>query len=140
MSKEANDLLEAEMAVQELLIELKELKDQIEGYADAREALNQVSRKLSDMVEKTQTLSEHSHAAISVLKKIGTPEILDSINQLNNEIKEQSNKINDSLIKNVIENQKRSEKLNNKISTSIIISSFSLIISLIILLLPFIGI
>lgn len=140
MSKEADDLLEAEKAIQELLSELKELKDQIEGYADAREALNQVSRKLGEMVEKTQTLTEATHGAITVLLKIGTPEILSSIKVLNNELREFSNRINESLKNETIESANRTKKLNIKISTSIFISCCSLVIVILILALPFIGI
>ena len=140
MSKEADDLLEAEKAIQELLSELKELKDQIEGYAGAREALDQVSRKLGQMVEKTQTLTEATHGAITVLMKIGTPEILSSIKVLNNELREFSNRINESLKNETIEAVNRTDKLNSKISTSIFISSCSLVIVILILALPFLGI
>jgi uncharacterized phage infection (PIP) family protein YhgE len=149
MSKEAEDLLKAEHAVQELLSELKGLKDQIDGYANARESLNQVSRKLGEMVERTQTLTEGTHDAITVLKKIGTPQILSAIQNLNNDlkesanqidrsIKEQANQIDKSLKDQAIEAEILANKLNSKISTCVFITSCSLLTVIIILILPFI--
>jgi ElaB/YqjD/DUF883 family membrane-anchored ribosome-binding protein len=139
MSKEAHDLLEAENAVQELLSELKGLKGQIEGYANARESLNQVSRKLGEMVERTQTLAEETHDAITVLTKIGTPQILSAIQGLNNDLKDLANDIDNSLKNQAIEAEILANKLNSKISTCIYISSFSLLIVIVIFVLPFIG-
>ena len=140
MSKEVDELLEAEEAVQELLSELEELKRQISGYGDAREALNHVSRKLGELVEQTQTLSEGTHSAITVLTKIGTPEILNAIQELASSLNFLAVQIDQSLKQQAIESENRIRQLNSKINTNIFISSCSLIVTVAIIASLFLGI
>ena len=127
MSKEADELLAAEEAVQELLSELEKLKHQIGGYGAAKDSLNHVSLKLGELVQQTQKLSEATLIAITVLTKIGTPEILNSIKNINNDVINLSNRI-DQLIKNQGANaDKRANLLNSKVTISILISGLGLI-------------
>ena len=140
MSKEADELLEAEEAVQELLSELEELKRQINGYGDARDALNHVSRKLGELVQQTQTLSEGTHSAITVLTKIGTPEILNAIQELTSSLKFLAVQIDQSLKQQTIESENRIKQLNSKINTNIFISSCSLIVTVAIIASLILGI
>ena len=140
MSKEADELLEAEEAVQELLSELEELKRQIGGYGDARDALNHVSQKLGELVQQTQTLSEGTHSAIKVLTKIGTPEILNAIQELTSSLKFLAVQIDQSLKQQAIESENRIKQLNSKINTNIFISSCSLIVTVAIIASFFLGV
>jgi ElaB/YqjD/DUF883 family membrane-anchored ribosome-binding protein len=140
MSKESDELLEAEQAVQELLSELEKLKRQIGGYSDAREALNHVSQKLGELIQQTQTLTEGTHRAITVLTKIGTPEILNAIKELAMSLTSLAVQIDQSLKKQAIEAENRIKQLNSKINANIFISSCSLIVTVAIIASLFLGI
>jgi hypothetical protein len=76
MASEADDLLSAEQAVQNLLKELQALKKQVGDYDSARQSLDTARQSLDGLVQQTAALAEKTHSAITTLSKIGTPEIL----------------------------------------------------------------
>jgi hypothetical protein len=76
MANEADNLLKAEQAVQDVLKQLEALKKQVGGYETAKQSLEEVRRTLDRLIEKTSTLAEQTHIATATLGKIGTPEIL----------------------------------------------------------------
>src|SRR5690349_13330525 len=90
MTKEVDDLLTAEQAVQDLLKELQSLKTQVGGYETARKALDAVRASLERFVDETIDLAGKTHVATATLEKIGTPEILTRIEAVKAEISELS--------------------------------------------------
>lgn len=76
MANDANDLLQAEQAVQDVLKELEALKCQVGGYDTAKQSLESVRQALESLISKTSALAEQTHAATITLGKIGTPELL----------------------------------------------------------------
>ncbi len=76
MANDADDLLKAEQAVQDVLKELQALKRQVGGYETAKQSLEDIRQTLNGLIEKTSALAEQTHTATTALGKIGTPEIL----------------------------------------------------------------
>jgi hypothetical protein len=84
MACEVDEILMAETAVQDLLVELQELRKQVGGYDSAKLSLESARQSLDGLVEKTSALAERTHSATIMLGTIGTPEIIarsDSIKQ-----------------------------------------------------------
>ncbi|MCY2926281.1 MAG: hypothetical protein NT031_12725 [Planctomycetota bacterium] len=75
-------LLAAEEAVQNVLTSLNQLRQEIEGYATAKESLEKVRDVLATMAAKTDRLAEETHSVIDTMGKIGTPEILGRVGEL----------------------------------------------------------
>jgi cell division septum initiation protein DivIVA len=76
MANDADDLLQAEQAVQDVLKELGDLKRQVGGYDTAKQSLEGVRQALEGLIAKTSALAEQTYAATATLGKIGTPELL----------------------------------------------------------------
>jgi cell division septum initiation protein DivIVA len=76
MANDADDLLQAEQAVQDVLKELEALKRQVSGYDTAKQSLEGVRQALDSLIAKTSALAEQTHAVTATLSKIGTPELL----------------------------------------------------------------
>jgi DNA repair exonuclease SbcCD ATPase subunit len=76
MANDANDLLQAEQAVQDVLKELEALKRQVGGYDTAKQSLEGVRQALESLIAKTSALAEQTHTVTTTLGKIGTPELL----------------------------------------------------------------
>ena len=82
MSTDADELLKAEQAVQELLKELQNLKGEIGGYETARKSLTETQAALADLVTRISALTERTQAVAESLRTIGTPEILSRISRV----------------------------------------------------------
>jgi DNA repair exonuclease SbcCD ATPase subunit len=122
MNNEVDELLNAEQAIQDLLKELRVLKQQVGGYENATKSLDEVRNSLDKLVEKTSTLAEKTHSAVTVLAKIGTPEIIARTESLKLEVVELSN-----------ESGKKLKGINNVTIAGLVISVLSLATTLAIL-------
>lgn len=80
MAGDAEQLLKAEQAVQQLVKELEKLMGEVGGYATATKTLEDVRKSLQELIGRTSELAQQAHSAIAALIKIGTPEILARIN------------------------------------------------------------
>jgi DNA repair exonuclease SbcCD ATPase subunit len=86
MANDADDLLQAEQAVQDVLKELETLKRQVGGYDTARQSLEGVRQALENLIAKTSALAEQTYAVTATLGKIGTPELLSRAESLKDAI------------------------------------------------------
>ena len=133
MSNESENLIQAEKAIEELLLELEELKHQVEGYKAAKEALSAVQLQLQKMIEQTQELSEETLTGVRVLSKIGTPEILTRIEGVSNGISQLSAKFDQNFKNQEIKNNEQADNLLAKLNIVLGIASASVLIGFLIL-------
>jgi cell division septum initiation protein DivIVA len=133
MANEAEELLAAEQAVQQLLKELEELKKQIGGYDQARQSLDAVRLTLQTMVERTQTLSEKTHLAITVLSKIGTPEIIARVDGVKTAIKDLGIRFDDAYKLQVAAAEEQTKRLNRVATIGALLAGLALLVAVFIL-------
>ena len=79
MPDETNALLDAEQVIQDLLINLQRLKQEVEGYSQAKLTLTQVQEQLNSFTAELGQLASQFRVVVDVLSKIGTPEILTQV-------------------------------------------------------------
>ena len=82
MASEAEKLLQAEQAVQELLNNVGELKREIENYAQASASLSEARDHLSRLTSSIDDLVRKSTQIIETLGRLGTPEILSKVEEV----------------------------------------------------------
>ena len=82
MMDEAERLLDAEAAVQELLQDLVRLKDEVDSYSTASKCLDEAKDGLNGLVSRVGDLAAGAVGIIDTLGKIGTPEIIGKIDGL----------------------------------------------------------
>lgn len=133
MANEAEELLAAEQAVQQLLKELEELKKQIGGYDQARQNLEGVRLTLQTMVERTQTLTEKTHLAITVLSKIGTPEIIARVDGVKTAIKDLGVQFNEAYKLQATAAEEQAKKLNRVAAIGGVMAGLALLVAIFIL-------
>jgi|GEM_PF-2955399 len=75
-SGRVEDFLRAEEEAQRLVSVLERLKNEVESYAGAREALDIVAGNLRDLADELTQVAEGFASAVETLRTIGTPEIL----------------------------------------------------------------
>lgn len=75
-SGRVEDFLRAEEEAQELVNVLRQLKNEVQSYAGAREALDIVAGNLRDLADELAQVAEGFASAVETLRTIGTPEIL----------------------------------------------------------------
>ena len=83
MADPAEELLAAEEAVQELLGTLKELRKEIGQYGEAKQSLADTHREIAVLSASLEHLARRGSEILKALGKIGTPEILAKIAELN---------------------------------------------------------
>lgn len=71
-----SSFLEAEAKAQELVDELVRLKESVQSYRNAGQALNEVAAAIGDLAERLQGLVEGNGNVLEALRSIGTPELL----------------------------------------------------------------
>lgn len=76
MGNEAEQLLAAEEAVQELLAHLTELSREMEGYSRAKSSLEDAREAVASLATDLKELTHCAAGIIETLGKVGTPEIL----------------------------------------------------------------
>ncbi len=82
MATDAEQFLDAEECVTELLANLETLRTEIQHYSTSGKALEGVAQTLEQLVSRTQDLSSASHQTIEAIKTIGTAELLSRIDAL----------------------------------------------------------
>ncbi len=82
MSVDKERLLNAEEAVHELLGQLKKLRTEIEGYSRAKTSLEEVRTQIGVLAGRHALLAENTEKVVAVLSKIGTPQILAQLTEL----------------------------------------------------------
>lgn len=70
------DFLEAEDKARELLDELVRLKESVQSYRNAGQALNQAAAAIEDLAGRLQSLVGGIGDILEALRSIGTPELL----------------------------------------------------------------
>jgi hypothetical protein len=133
MSNESENLIQAEKAIEELLLELEELKRQVEGYKTAKEALAAVQLQLQKMIEQTQELSEETLIGVRVLSKIGTPEILTRIESVSNGISQLSARFDQHFKNQETKNNEQAANLLSKLNILLGVASVSVLVGFLIL-------
>lgn len=73
--------LDAEQQANQLLDELKRLKQEVGSYRDARATLEQLSASLDQYTSRLSDLATRGAIVLDALKSLGTPEILARIDQ-----------------------------------------------------------
>jgi hypothetical protein len=76
MATEAEQLLSAEQAVQDLLSKLEHLRRETESYSEAGAALAETRAEVAQLVSQLRALTEQTSEVLKVLGEVGTPEIL----------------------------------------------------------------
>lgn len=71
------DFLRTEKEAQELVNVLGQLRDEVESYASARDALDVIAGNLRDLAARLTEVAEGFLAAVEALRAIGTPELLE---------------------------------------------------------------
>ena len=82
MTDEAEHLLDAEAAVQELLQDLVRLQSEVESYSTAAKSLGEAKDGLNELVSTVGDLAGRSLSVVDTLGKVGTPEIIGKIEGL----------------------------------------------------------
>jgi len=82
MADEAQRLLAAEQAVQELLANLVRLRGEIEGYSHAKASLENARQEVAGLAGGLSKLVAGAGGVIGALGRLGTPEILSGIEGL----------------------------------------------------------
>lgn len=77
------EFLRAEDEAYRLVDELEKLKKEVESYSTARESLEKTQQSLNQLTAKIGDLAARSAVVIETVSKIGTPEILARLEQLN---------------------------------------------------------
>lgn len=77
------EFLRAEDEAYRLVDELETLKKEVESYATARESLEEAQQAMTQLSAKIGDLAGRSTVVIETLAKIGTPEILARLDDLN---------------------------------------------------------
>jgi len=93
MSEPAEQLLEAEKAVQELLTSLQDLKREVQGYANARQALNRAGEDMGSLATRFSALAEKASGVIDTLRSVGTPGIIAKIESAQKDIRDLRNEV-----------------------------------------------
>jgi hypothetical protein len=86
MNGDVDQLLAAEQAIKDVLVELDALRVQLGSYSTARDALEHVRGSLAELASKTSLLAEKTHAATTTLATIGSPEILSRLEGLRSSV------------------------------------------------------
>jgi hypothetical protein len=90
MSKEADNFLRAEQSAQALVEALTQLKTETISYKTSTTELDAVRRKLVGLIDSVQAVAKGSHEVVRILKEVGGPEILRSIDGLSKILDEKS--------------------------------------------------
>lgn len=69
-------LLDSEQVLNDLVKELDLLKNEVEGFRDAKVTLNQTGQGLTNAASSLQALSGRVESVSNALREIGTPELL----------------------------------------------------------------
>lgn len=77
---------------EQLINNLAELKERIGSYGQAKEELRKTNEKLLISIEATQSLSEESHKVIQVMNDIGSGQIFDRLEAIENTQKKTNKK------------------------------------------------
>jgi len=81
--------LKAEEQTQKLASQLSALKEKMEGHADAEQSLAETRANLKELIDELVDGSIHLQNVVKKLGEIGTPEILDQINGVEEKIDDQ---------------------------------------------------
>jgi lysozyme family protein len=76
MPTEVESFLRAEDAVNALLLNVDQLKTEVEGYARAKTSLEDVRSQLSNVIRSLGSIAEQTVAVVQAMEKVGTPQIL----------------------------------------------------------------
>lgn len=87
MAEEAEQLLAAEEAVQELLTSLRALKSEIEHYSEAKSSLTNTRDVVVNLATELSELTRRTAGIIEIIGKVGTPEILARLESICSSIK-----------------------------------------------------
>lgn len=71
-----SSFLEAEAKARELVDELARLKESVQSYRNAGQALNEVAAAIGELAGRLQGLVEGNGNVLEALRSIGTPELL----------------------------------------------------------------
>lgn len=82
MPEEKEEFLKAEQMAHDLLQSLTQLKGEAVSYRTSTDELDKVRVKLVDHIDAVQVLAKDTQELISILLKIGGPEILRAIKEL----------------------------------------------------------
>lgn len=86
MTNEAEKFLKAEQAAEELVRALEKLHDETVTYKTSTTHLEAVRDNLVTFIEASQRISQDTKTAVELLKSIGGPEILGSLQQLDEKV------------------------------------------------------
>lgn len=90
--------LTAEAQARELAEQLIELKQKMEGHALAEQSLYETRSELSGLIAEMANGAEQTQEMIKTLGKIGTPEILEQLEQVQENMKGGFSTSNDQLL------------------------------------------
>ena len=90
MSTINDNFLQAEESAQKLLAALSSLRNEAVSYKTSTKELEVVRRDLLNFVDSSRTIAKDTHDVVVLLKNIGGPEILSSINSFQSKLREES--------------------------------------------------
>ncbi len=123
MDREVENFLQAEETALKIVETLKKLKEEASSYQAATDELELVRQKLAYFIESTEKLAKESHGIINMLSKIGVPEIINKLEELENRLNNGFNK-----------NSKYMDKLKKLMIIVLTSSIVTIIIGLIIII------
>jgi CHASE3 domain sensor protein len=91
MSQESEKFLEAEQSAQQLVETLTALKKETVSYKTSSQELDTTRQKLVGLIDSIENVAKDTHEIVKLIKSIGGPEILRSIESLTKRITEEFN-------------------------------------------------
>jgi hypothetical protein len=88
MERDVQKFLDAEETAEQLVQTLKQLYTEVTSYQTATKELEVVRQRLVGLIESTEKLANGSHEVVGILMKIGGPEILNRLEDLQNKSSE----------------------------------------------------
>jgi len=90
MSQEAERFLHAEQSAQQLLEALSSLQQETVSYKTSTRELDIVRQNLVGLIDSIQAIAKDTHEVVKLIKGIGGPEILRSIDSLLKQVQAES--------------------------------------------------
>ncbi|HDD62723.1 MAG TPA: hypothetical protein ENF22_09385 [Chloroflexi bacterium] len=97
MDDPRDTLLKAEEQAQKIASQLSALKEKMEGHADAEQSLAETRTNLKELIAELVAGTSLLQNVVKTLGEIGTPEILEQINGVEEKIDDQVSKLVEGL-------------------------------------------
>jgi wobble nucleotide-excising tRNase len=97
MEKDVDIFLQAEETAVKLVEALQQLQSEASSYRNAKEQLNTVSQRILDLAKSMEELGTTNHEIIKQMLQIGSPEIFKQLDEIDDKIKIESDKISNEI-------------------------------------------